>query len=140
MKKNLAVLSVMAVLSLMAGFAYAGAGIEMRISVPFDFYLGNQLLPTGEYTFQMDSGNYATGSHVLVLSADGKGDKMLFTTPGTDRSTDFNQLSFNKYGDKYFLSSILIGGHKASLKEFSLEKELRSQLEKKPGTIIVAQK
>ncbi|MBN1566834.1 MAG: hypothetical protein JXA73_03240 [Acidobacteria bacterium] len=140
MKKNLVVLSMMAALAMMTGFAFAGAGIEMRINVPFDFYLDNQLLPNGEYIFQMDSGNYATGSHVVVVSNDGKENRMLFASPGTDRSTDFNQLSFNKYGDKYFLSSILIGGHKASLKVYGLEQELRSQMNKKQSTVTVAQK
>jgi hypothetical protein len=47
MKKNLAILSMVVVLGLMAAFSYAGAGAGMRINVPFDFYLEDQLFPTG---------------------------------------------------------------------------------------------
>ena len=140
MKKNLVLWSMVAVFGLMASFAFAGAGIGMRINVPFNFYLEDQLFPTGEYSFEMDYGNYATGSHVVIWSTKGTDNRMLFTSPGTDRSTDLGQLSFNKYGERYFLSSIFIGGHKATLKTLRLEKELRGQMEKSPSTIAVAQK
>jgi hypothetical protein len=139
MKKNLVLLSL-AVLGLTAAFAYAGAGVSMRIHVPFDFYLEDQLLPTGEYSFEMDSGNYATASHVVVWSIGGSENKMLFAIPGTTGDAGLNQLVFNKYGDKYFLSTISIGQHKATVKMFKLEKELRSQMEKNPSNIIIAQK
>ena len=141
MKKYLVLLSVMTVFGLMASFTYAGAGVGMRINVPFDFYLDDQLFPNGEYSFEMDSGNYATGSHVVIWSTKGTDNRMLLASPGTDWSTSLNQLSFNKYGKKYFLSTVLIGGHKATLKMFKLEKELRSQMDQNPKTIItIAQK
>lgn len=64
---------------------------------------------------------------------------MLAATPGVDPDMDTNHLRFNKYGDKYFLFGISIRGHKASLKTFKLEKELRSQIEKSNGTVTIAQ-
>lgn len=140
MKKNLVLLSVMALFGLLASFVYAGAGVEMRINVPFDFYLEDQMFPTGEYTFLMDSGNFATGSHVAIWSTNGTANKMLFTSSGTDRTTPLNQVSFNKYGKKYFLSTVLIGGHTATFKMAKLEREMRSQMEKDLGTITIAQK
>jgi hypothetical protein len=140
MKRNLTALSMMAVFGLMAGFACAGAGVGMRINVPFDFYLEDQLFPTGEYSIEMDSGNYATSSHLVIWSLKGTDTKMLFTSPGTERNATLNQLSFNKYGEKNFLSTVTIGGHKATLKMFKLEKELRSQMEKNPNIIAIAQK
>jgi hypothetical protein len=140
MKKNLVLLSIMAVLGLMAGFSYAGAGAEMRIKVPFNFYLEDQLFPTGEYSLEMNSGNHATGSQVVLWSTEGKMKKMLFTSAGSDRNQSLKQLGFNKYGDKYFLSTVLINGHKATLKMFKLEKELRSQANQKPNIITIAQK
>lgn len=140
MKKNLTLWTMIAVFGLMASFAHAGAGIGMRIHVPFDFYLEDQLFPSGEYSFEMDSGNYATASHLIVWSTESTGNKMLLTSPGTDHSASMNQLSFNRYGKKYFLSTVLIGGHKATLKMFNLEKELRSQMEENPSNITIAQR
>jgi hypothetical protein len=140
MKKNLAVLSVVVLLGLMSSLVYAGAGIEMRIKVPFDFYLEDQLFPTGEYSFEMGSGNGATASQLTLWSIRGSEQKLAMTTPGTETDATVSQLSFNKYGDKYFLSTVSIGGHKATVKVFKLEKELRAQMNKNPATITVAQK
>ncbi len=140
MKKNLILLSVVAVIGLMASFCFAGAGIGMRVNVPFDFYLGDQLFPAGEYNVQMTSGNQATASHVIVWATNGAGNRMLMTTPGSDKNQTVNQLSFNKYGKKCFLSTVLIGGHKATVKVFDIEKEVRAQMETAPSTITVAQK
>jgi len=140
MKRNLVLLSIVAAISLMACSAFAGAGSGMRINVPFDFYLEDQFFPTGEYSFEMDSGNFATASHLVIWSANGAENKMLFTSPGTNSSVGLNQLNFNKYGDKYFLSAVSIGEHKATVKVFKLERELRSQLNTKPTTVAIAQK
>jgi hypothetical protein len=140
MKKNLVILSMAVVLGLTAVFSYAGAGIGMRISVPFDFYMEDQLFPTGEYSFEMDSGIFATASQLTLWSIQGPEHKLALTTPGTERNMTVKQLSFNKYGNKYFLSTVSIGGHKATVKMFKLERELRSQMDKNPTTITVAQK
>jgi hypothetical protein len=140
MKRNLVLLSVVAIFSLMAGFVHAGAGVGMRIHVPFDFYLEDQLFPTGEYSFQMESGNYAIASHLILWSADGTENRMLLASAGANKEFGPNQLRFNKYGDKYFLSAITIGHHRATVKVFKLERELRSRTENAPKTISVAQK
>ena len=140
MKKNLVIWIMVTIFGSMAGFVYAGAGIGMRINVPFDFYLEDQLLPAGEYSFEMDSGNYATAAHLVVWSVNGENNRMLFTSPGTVRNTNLNQLSFNKYGEKYFLSDVLVGGHKATVKTFKLERELRGQMDRVPSIIHIAQK
>jgi len=140
MKKNLVLLSVMVVIGLMASFGFAGAGIGMRINVPFDFYLGDQLFSNGEYNVQMDSSNDATASHVIIWATSGSGNRMLLTTPGTEKNQSVNQLGFNKYGKKCFLSTVSIGGHKATLKMQKLERELRAQMDTAPSTIAIAQK
>jgi hypothetical protein len=140
MKKNLVVLSVVVVLGLMASLVYAGAGAGMRINVPFDFYLEDQLFPTGEYSVEMGSGNNATASQLTLWSTHGSEQKLALTTPGTEQDAAVSQLSFNKYGNKYFLSTVSIGGHKATVKMFKLEKELRAQMEKNPAVITIAQK
>jgi hypothetical protein len=139
MKKNLVLLSIAAVI-MMASIAFAGAGIGMRINVPFNFYLEDQQFQPGEYSFQMDSGNYATASHLVIWSVNGTDSKMVFSVPGTKQNVGLNELSFNKYGDKYFLSTVSIGEHQATVKMLKMEKELRSQLDTKPATITVAQK
>ena len=140
MKKNLVLLSVITVIGLWASFGFAGAGIGMRFEVPFDFYLGDQLFSAGEYTFQMDSGNQAMSSRITVWATNGPGNRILLTTPGSDKNSTVNQLNFNKYGKKCFLSTVSIGGHKATLKMLKLEKELSARMETAPDIIAIAQK
>ena len=109
----------------------------MRINVPFDFYAGDQQLPAGEYTFSMESGLVATGSKVVVQSPNGEGLFFLMTRPGTDETA--SRLLFNKYDNRYFLSSISIQGFKASVRITKLEKELRAQLPNPKNVILLAQ-
>jgi hypothetical protein len=138
MKKNLVILSFVVVFGMMAGFAFAGE--NMRIDVPFAFYMGDQLFPAGEYSFGMNHGNYATASIVNVRAPKGTDNRLLMTNAGTDNNATANQLVFNKYGQKLFLSTVTINGYKATLKVLNLERELRSQAEQAPGVITVAQK
>jgi hypothetical protein len=138
MNKNLVILSFVVVLGLMASFGFAGE--NMRIDIPFAFYMGDQVFPAGEYRFDMNHGNYATASIVNVRAPKGTDNRLLMTTAGTDKNTTANQVAFNKYGQKLFLSTVTINGYKATLKVFNLERELRSQAEQAPGVIKVAQK
>jgi len=137
MKKTLAVLSLVVLSSLMAGFVHAGSGAAMRITVPFDFCIQDQQFPAGQYRFEMDSGYLATASHVTVWEADGKGVRILSTLPGSDADANMSSLRFNKYEDKYFLASVSILGNKANVKMADLEKQVRSQIEKNGHSTII---
>ena len=138
MKKNLVVLSFVVVFGMIAGFAFAGE--NMRIDVPFAFYVDNQQFPAGEYRLDMNHGNFATGSFVNVWAPKDTGNRILMTTAGTDENATANQLVFNKYGEKHFLSTVSINGHKATLKIQSLERELKVQAEQMSSVVVVAQK
>jgi hypothetical protein len=138
MKNNMVILSLVLVLALMASVGVAGASELMRIHVPFDFYAGNQQVPAGDYTFSMESSLSATGSRVKINSKDGEGICLLLTQPGQDEST--SRLLFNKYGNKYFLTSVSIRGFKAALKATKLEQELRVQLQTPQNVVLVAQR
>ena len=138
MKKNLVVLSFVAVCTLFSSFALAGPGATLRIHVPFDFYAGNQQLPAGNYVFEMGSGSVDRASIVKVSTKSGEGVCILLTSPGTDNANE--TLMFNKYGNKHFLSSISIRGTKAGVPMIKLEKELRAQAERDRNVITVAQR
>jgi hypothetical protein len=140
MKRNLVVLSLAAVLTVTAGLAYAGGATAMRITVPFEFYIDNQLLPAGEYDFRMGSGTYPTASIVTVRTSDGTGLRIMLTRPETEAGSDLSYLQFNRYGEKRFLSCVSIGAYKANLKMLTLEKELRSQNQQFRTVALIAQK
>ena len=140
MKRNLVFLSMVVVFSLIASFSFSGAKAVMHVSVPFDFYMEEQLLPAGNYDFEIGPGQDAIASFVTVRSEDGAGIRMMTTQPGVDANATTNLLRFNQYGEKHFLSSVSINGNKASLKMIPLEKELKSQLWKSQSTTTIALK
>jgi hypothetical protein len=133
MKKNLVILTLVAAFTL-ASFGFAGADTTMRISVPFDFYAGNEQLPAGEYTFAMGSDS----SIVTVRAKEGTGICILLAKSGTDAATD--RLLFNKYGNKHFLSGVSIQGVKAEVNRVKLEKELSAQYQREQNAVLFAQR
>ena len=137
MKNSLIVLSLAAAITLMASFGFAGTA-TMRVTVPFDFYVGSESLPAGNYTFEMGSGLMPTASLVTIRTEDGTGICMFVTQTGTDANS--GNLLFNRYGHKHFLSSISIRGFKAVLKTQALEKELRAQSYRESRVITIAQR
>ena len=139
MKKNIVLLGFVAAMFVVAGAAFAGMGVQLRIDVPFAFYVEDQLLPAGEYRFEMGAvGIGNTASSVVVRTMNGTGIRLLVTMGDTNENKSLDRLHFNQYGDKFFLSSVAIHNYKANLKSTKLERELRTQIEKAGQVILVA--
>jgi hypothetical protein len=88
----------------LAGAVKAEAETADIVTVPFEFVVGAKVLPAGTYTVRNLS---ADKSSTLVISSRDQGTSM-FVLPYVSDSvvTDKPELSFNKVGDRYFLSRI----------------------------------
>jgi len=86
--------------------AWAGEASVIRATVPFDFTVADQKLPAGEYQI-VRSGPF---SAVQIQSRE-KGTTILVgSLPGYTNKTGYAAaLSFNKYGDTYFLREFWMG-------------------------------
>src|ERR1700726_623868 len=90
----------------MANFVLAGTSFAqsngVRATVPFDFTVGDKLLPAGTYTIKEQS------DHVIVIQNHDKpiGAFSLVNGDG-NRSPNGGKLKFHRYGSQYFLSEIL---------------------------------
>jgi hypothetical protein len=139
MKKNIVLLGFVAVMFVVAGVAFAGMGVQLRMDIPFAFYVEDQLLPAGEYRFDMGTvGIGNTASSVVVRAKDGTGIRLLSTMGDTNENQSLDRLHFNQYGDKFFLSSVAIRSYKANVRSARLERELRTQIERAGKVILVA--
>jgi hypothetical protein len=92
-----------------ANFAMAGSSFAqsngVRANVPFDFTVGNDLLPAGTYTIKPQS------TSVIVIKNHDKPIAVLsLVHQDGNKSTNGGKLTFHKYGDQYFLSEILSDG------------------------------
>jgi hypothetical protein len=111
MKGSKSMISVAFVLFVLLAPAFAQTA-TVRVSLPFDFAVGQQTLTAGEYRVIVDSRT------VRVAPMDGQGIDCgsfayISPAPGQDLSP---KLIFHRYGDRYFLSEVWTGdvkrGHK----------------------------
>ena len=116
MKRTLMFLSFVVTLAVMTIPAGAGSAIVLQGEVPFDFYVENQMLPAGEYIFEMGRVGDATTSSITVRAKDGKVVTLVTTRPGTRRNMTPSQLVFNTYEGNFHLASVECPGYKADLR------------------------
>jgi hypothetical protein len=109
MKKQ--VLKIFSMLSLFVTLAaasvYAQSDMSLKVNIPFEFSVGNEVLPAGEYTVR-----HVAQSALVIRRADCSVAKV-FSTMGTIASKTPNESSlvFHRYGDEYFLSTIWTAGN-----------------------------
>lgn len=137
------VVTVLGLMLLLVGIVAAGTNAaRIHVKVPFAFYAGNELLPAGDYVFDIGSitPNDASGSAVFVHDEKGSIASWLLTRPGQVSFSTAPQLQFNRYGEKYFLATVEGLGYQAQLKTTKSEKEImRAQnKQKRESTIVTA--
>src|SRR5258706_7126559 len=78
--------------------------MNLRANIPFDFRVGDKLMPAGEYTIN----HLAEGVLAVRERSGAHAGAMLLTLP-TSRKVAATKggLEFNRYGDTYFLAKIL---------------------------------
>ena len=91
---------------LLAGSAVKAQAQELRANIPFEFSTADKMLPAGTYWIER-----LFGSPGAVQLRSLHGGVILLTGPAsTDRSTAGPQLTFHRYGDRYFLRQIRFSG------------------------------
>ena len=96
----------------------------VQATVPFNFNVGNKVLPAG--TYRIESGS---SSIVTLQNRDGKAAVSTLVYAADSDGSGNGKLVFNKYGDQYFLSKILCpaAAFSAALPMSKLEKRVRVQ-------------
>jgi hypothetical protein len=89
-----------------ANFAVAGTSFAqsrtVQAKVPFDFTVGNKLLPSGTYTIKEQSSGL-----IVIRNHDKAIGMMSLVNPDGNKAAGGGKLVFHKYGSQYFLSEIL---------------------------------
>lgn len=107
MKKQAYTIATMIMLMIVAGLSTAGAQTsgttQLTANIPFDFSVGNQTMPAGEYTVRCT--NPASDLKLLRLrSSDGRASAMVRTNSVIGKTLADAKLVFNRYGDHYFFA------------------------------------
>lgn len=122
------------VLALVAavGAARAQSPVNISVDVPFDFYVGDQLMPAGRYTVKRA---VRDANRTLVVAGQKEGDRAAAATaPVAGRESRRSALVFHRYGDEYFLRSAWAAGD-AEGREFRESK--RERAARRGGRLIV---
>jgi len=83
---------------------YAQSSTALVANIPFEFVIGNRAFPAGEYIF-----TYRLRNAIQIQSRD-RGESMFVLTRQAKGKKSRNELGFNRYGDKYFLSTLWRAG------------------------------
>jgi hypothetical protein len=98
--------------------------MELRAKVPFDFRMGEKLMPAGQYLIHHSAG-------LLTVREQGGSTAAMFLTLPEYRphTPTTGTLEFNRYGEDYFLAKIWAPGSRdgRSLTKSSAEKEIASR-------------
>jgi hypothetical protein len=101
--KRITVLALLTAALISMGGARAHAQAP-EFKIPFDFTVGNLVLPAGTYEISY----YAPKSAIVIRSEDGRFHASTAIQPD-DPSTRDNEAVFTKYGNQYFLHEVLCG-------------------------------
>lgn len=97
----------------------------MRITIPFEFNIGDKSLPPGEYIVRRSVSERP--EMLTISSVDGGSGEYILTSPvqTTSRRAE-SMLVFRSYGARYFLAQIWTAGDRAGreLRKTSREREL----------------
>jgi hypothetical protein len=118
--------------------AYGQSSTRMKVSIPFDFRVGSQSLPAGEYSVVPKS-----PSMVVIRSQDGHQSAPALTNAvqANQSSTD-GKLIFNSYGAYHFLSQIWTPGEETGRKliKSKIEQEVANLASQSDTTVLIAEK
>jgi hypothetical protein len=96
---------LVAAVAVMAQTSWTGSDIEVKVKVPMAFYVGDKLLPAGEYEVKQTGGEQAP---VITVTGKGKNEAVIgVEIVNSNKPAKETSVTFNKYGDKDYLASII---------------------------------
>ena len=84
-------------------------GVSIRANIPFEFSVGDKLLPAGEYRIQQVNPS-SDVAMLQIANANGEARLLVRVQSMRARNTNRTALVFNRYGSNYFLSTLAIEG------------------------------
>ena len=122
-KKAFTIASVVVLsMAIVAVSARGQASSPLLANIPFQFVVGDQTLPAGEYRIErMLSGNPKV---LLIRGKDGRAHRTVMTMEvlANDWQAE-SKLIFNRYGNHYFLSQIWTQGDNSGRELFKSQRE-----------------
>ena len=129
---------MLGLLSLTPAYSQSLARTRMKASLPFEFQIGNQLLPAGDYTVSIDNGaRVVTLSNATQFASVALGAPMAYRNEN-DATT--GRLAFFDYGSTHVLKNVWANGQAKGyvIPESRVERELARSASQKPSLSEIA--
>jgi len=80
---------------------------EYRANIPFDFYVGNKILPAGDYVIALV--DFIESRNVLTIreAKNENSQTVIFSPKSAKEPVESSELAFNRYDKQYFLAEII---------------------------------
>jgi hypothetical protein len=119
-------------------YAYGQSSTRMKVNIPFDFRVGSQSLPAGEYTVVPKSPTMV----VIQSKEHHQSAAALSNAVQANQSPANGKLIFNRYGALYFLSQIWTPGEEVGRKlpKSGVEQEVAGGTSPSETIVLTAQK
>jgi hypothetical protein len=122
--KRIPAIALLAIANLaMVGTAIAQS-YGVKAKVPFDFTVGNKVLPAGTYTIKP-----ASSSVIMISNHDQNVGALSVVNQDSKKSPNGGKLLFHKYGGQYFLSEILCDSANMNFQIPTSKREKTAQLQ-----------
>ena len=112
MKKILNILAVLTFIAvgLTATASAQRSPVSTKTKIDFDFYVGNKLLPAGEYRIRLLPASSESHKLIVLHKVDGDESAIIPSVPENNKGgLKSGSVKFNKVGDAYFLSGVQLG-------------------------------
>jgi hypothetical protein len=121
--KRITAIALVALASFITVGSISAQERSVRAAVPFDFTVGNKLIPAGTYTVSSESAN------VILIQSGDRHITVMSTAFADSKQPKQSVLVFNKYGDQYFLHEILCssGAMNLQIPASKIEKRVQTQ-------------
>ena len=126
--ESLLALSFLVSMLAAAAPASAKSAGDLRAQVPFDFYVGDKLIPAGDCAITSATSD---DSGLRITSNGGRQSAITLTNlkSGSPNREAQPRLVFHKYGDQYFLAAVWGADHDGrALRESKRESRLRKEM------------
>jgi hypothetical protein len=115
MRKKIFSAAIICSLFIVVGAATAYAqlpGTAVRATIPFDFSVRGKILPAGDYEIRRITDQ---PDGLMISNVNDKHEHAMFETEAVEapRITRNAEITFQRYGDNYFLSEVFAGGAQA---------------------------
>jgi hypothetical protein len=126
--KNIAAIAFLIVATFIAAGSASAQGYQAKATVPFNFTVGDQALPSGTYTI---GSGMTTPNLLAIRNWDKKVNILSMGLPNQGNPGHDNTLVFHKYGNQYYLSEIRSEGASIDVRfpVSKAEKRARAQAE-----------